>query len=202
MAKNIGILASMSWNSNGWQDQATRDDIAKSNFDYVKVNGWMHEDLNFGQRKYALEENGTYIAYTPQFNTLPALEESKYVGIVFLKSFSYHKNKNYIVGCYAFPDIGHFVRNADEDNYNVYNFGNVRATPENIVAFTTPVHITDEICSLKGYLPKGKKLGKMGYNYLEYSNVLKILDEATRLNKDKKLDSIKFKFLTDGRYKF
>ena len=36
MAKNIGILASMSWNSNGWQEPATREDIARSNFDYVK----------------------------------------------------------------------------------------------------------------------------------------------------------------------
>ncbi|MCD1119131.1 hypothetical protein [Chryseobacterium turcicum] len=202
MAKNIGILASISWNSNSWQDQATPSDIAKSNFDYVKANGWMHEDLNFGHRKYPLEENGTYIAYTPQFNTLPSLEESKYVGIVFLKSFNYHKNKNFIVGCYAFPDIGRFVRSADEEKYNVYDFGNIRATPENIILFSTPMPITDEICSIKGYLPKGKKLGKMGYNYLEYSNVLKILDEATRLNRDKNLDSIKYKFLTDGRYKF
>ena len=202
MAKNVGILASMSWNSNGWQNKATTEDIAKSNFDYVKENGWMHEDLNFGHTQYPLEANGTFIAYTPQFNTLPSVEESKYVGIVFLKSFNYHKNKNFIVGCYAFPDIGHFERNADEPYYIVYNFGNIKTKPENIVAFTTPIEITDEICARKGYLPTGKKLGKMGYNYLEYNNVLKILDEATRLSRNKKLDTIKFKFLTDGRYKF
>ena len=202
MAKNIGILASMSWNSNGWQEPATREDIASSNFDYVKENGWMHEDLNFGFEKYALEADGNYIAYTPQFNTLPALEESKYVSIVFFKSFNYHDSKNLIVGCYAFPDIGNFARNVDDKMYEMYDFGNVKTTPECIVRFNNPVEISDELCATKGYLPKGKKLGKMGYNYLEYDNVLKILDQATRLNPDKKLQAIKYKFLTDGSLKY
>ena len=160
MAKNIGILASMSWNSNGWQEPATREDIARSNFDYVKENGWMHEDLNFGFKKYVLEADGNYIAYTPQFNTLPALEESKYVSIVFFKSFNYHNSKNLIVGCYAFPDIGNFARNAEDKMYEMYDFGNVKTTPECIVRFNNPVEISVELCATKGYLPKGKKLGK------------------------------------------
>jgi 5-methylcytosine-specific restriction protein A len=81
--RNFGILASMSWNSNKWASPATKEDIAQSNYDYVKENGWMHEDLNFGYDVLPCEEDGTFIAYTPMFNTFPSAEESRYVEIVF-----------------------------------------------------------------------------------------------------------------------
>lgn len=202
MAKNIGILASMSWNSKEWSEQATAEDIAKSNFDYVKEIGWMHEDLNFGFEKYPLDEKGKFIAYTPQFNILPSLEISKYVAIVFLKSYNYKNGKNYIVGCYAFPEIGKFLRDSYEPSYKMYDFGNIRSSEENIVKFGSGILIDDEICTKNKYLPKGKKLGKMGYNYLEYDNVLKILDRALIQNPSKKLSTIKLKILSDGSLKY
>ena len=108
MIKKIGILASMSWNSERWSNPATKEDIEKSKFEYVKENGWMHEDLNFGFNDYPVESDGKFICYSPQFNTLPSLEESRYVEIVFLKSYNYHNSKNLIVGLYAFPEIGNF----------------------------------------------------------------------------------------------
>ena len=191
----------MSWNSNKWAGKATKEDILKSNYDFVKENGWMHEDLNFGHEKYPLEDDGKFIAYTPQFNTLPSLEESKYVEIVFLKSYNYVTNENLIVGFYGFPDIGKFYRKADDSIYDDYDFGNLKSLPENIVRFENPILINDDICARKGYLPKGKKLGKMGYNYLKYENVLKILDQATIQSPCKKVSSIKYKFLVDPNLK-
>ena len=130
MAKNIGILTSMSWNSNGWEDTATKEDIANSNYDFVKENKWMHEDINFGFDKYKIEKDGNYIAYIPQFNKLPSLEESKYVSIVFIKSYNYHIDKNLIVGFYAFPEIDFFDRYADDDKYLRYDYGNLKTKPE------------------------------------------------------------------------
>ncbi len=202
MAKNVGILASMSWNSNDWAGQATEEDILKSNFDYVKENGWMHEDLNFGFETYPLDEKGKFIAYTPQFNNLPSTEMSKDVAIIFLKSYNYKNGKNYIVGCYAYPEIGNFLRNPDEPLYKMYDFGNIRSTPENIIKFNNGIVINDEICAVNGYLPKGKKVGKQGFNYLEYNNVLKILDRAVIQSPGKKLDTIRFKILKDGGLKY
>jgi 5-methylcytosine-specific restriction protein A len=60
--KNIGILASMSWNSNNWASRASNEDIENSNYDYVKEKGEMHEDLNFGHEVLPAEDNGKFIA--------------------------------------------------------------------------------------------------------------------------------------------
>jgi len=203
MRKNkVGILASISWNSNDWQDPATTEDIEHSNFEYVKKNEWMHEDLNFAIEKYPKESDGTFIAYTPLFNRLPSLEESKYVDIVFFRSLNYHTKQNCIVGFYAFPEIDRFDREADHVLYNQYDFGNVKSKPQDIVYFSNPVIISDEIVLKYNYLPPGKKLGKMGYNYLFYENVIKILDKATDLNpENNKLKKVKFRFLTEAKYK-
>lgn len=200
--KNIGILASMSWNSNKWTAPATDDDISHSNYVYVKENGWMHEDLNFAIDDYPEEDDGTFIAYTPMFNTLPSLEESKYVEIVFFRSLNYHKKENCIVGFYAYPEMDNFYRFAEHDDFERYDSGNIKSKIEHIVFFDNPVIISNEICAKENYLPKGKKLGQQGYNYLSYENVIKILDKATVLNSgNNKLKNIKFKFLTDSKYK-
>ena len=199
---NIGILTSQSWNSNKWQAPATAEDINNSNYDYVKENGWMHEDLNFAFDKYPIEEEGTFIAYTPMFNNLPSLSESKYVDIVFFRSLNYHTKQNCIVGFYAFPHIDMVKRTAGHSLYNQYDFGNVCSKTEHIVLFENPVIISNETVLRDGFLPKGKKLGQQGFNYLSFENVIKILDKATSINpNDKKLKSIKYKFLTDAKYK-
>ncbi len=199
--RNFGILTSMSWNSNNWEDQATVDDLIHSNYDYVKENGWMHEDLNFGYEKYPSEEDGTYIAYTPLFNKLPSDDESRYVEIVFFRSLDYRIHKNLIVGFYAQPYIGNFNREAEHDLYNKYDWGNLASLPENIVRFEIPIEISNEIVLKEKYLPTGKKIGQQGFNYLTYENVIRILDKATILNpNDNKLKRIKFSFLKDYKH--
>ena len=200
---NIGILASISWNSLAWKDEATEEDLNHSNYEYVKDNEWMHESINFGQDDFPLEPDGTYIAYTPMFNRLPSPEESKYVDIVFFRSLNYHDKKNYIIGFYAFPQIDIFYRQAKHAYYKYYDFGNVKSKPEHIVQFENPIEINNLITAKENYLPLGKKLGQQGFNYLGYENVLRILDKANHLNPDnQKMKIIKFKFLTEKKYQF
>ena len=199
--RNIGILASMSWNSKRWCSTATVEDTKHSNFDYVKENGWMHEDLNFAHEILPCESDGKFIAYTPMFNKFPSETESKYVDIVFFRSVNYNTKKNSIIGFYAFPDIKHHNRLANHKLYKNYDYGNVASLPENIVLFKTTIEISNEIADKENYIPTGKKLGQQGFNYLKYENVLKLLDKATQLNPDdSKLKRIKLKFLSESKY--
>lgn len=199
--KNIGILASVSWNSNGWTGSSTDKDRSTSNFAHVKAANWTHEDLNFGHLKYPAEEDGYYIGYVPHFNRLPSKEESKNLEIVFLKSSDPVSLKTYVVGFYFLPVLGKFIRDAEHEDFDDYDWGNMKSLPENIIRLKEPLEISDTICALRGYLPKGKKLGKMGYNYLDYDSVMKLLDSATDLNSSTKIKSIKYHFLKEpSRY--
>ena len=202
MVKHFGILTSISWNSNAWSAPATQEDIDNSNYDYVKENGWMHEDLNFGHETLPIEEDGDYIGYTPMFRKLPSESESRYVNIVFFRSLNYHNKKNSIVGFYAYPDIGFYPREAEHRLYDSYDSGNIAAPPEHICLFENAIEISNEIILKERIVPPGKKLGQMGFNYLTYENVLNILDIAGRLNPaDSKLKKIKFAFLTHKSFR-
>jgi hypothetical protein len=70
------------------------------------------------------------------------------------------------------------------------------------VLFKNSIEISNEIILKENYVPKGKKLGQQGFNYLTFENVMRILDKATKLNhEDTKLKKIKFIFLSDAKYK-
>ncbi|MGE5418500.1 MAG: hypothetical protein ACM3N1_00185 [Accumulibacter sp.] len=199
---NYGILASISWNSRKWAGSATDEDLKNSNYGWVKKNHRMMEDLNFGYDQYPSESDGTFIAYTPMFNRMPSLTESKYVEIIFFRSLNYHSNENLVVGLYAFPTISNVVRKADNTLYKSYVdggiSGNVRSKKEDIVLFNNPVIISESIAKNYQFLPEGKKLGQQGFNYLHYENVMRILDRATNLNQfDSKLKNIKFRILKE-----
>ena len=198
MNNDFGILTSISWNSNKWSAPATLLDIENSNYNSVKENEWMHEDLNFGHQSFPCEDDGTFIAYTPMFKRLPTQD----VEIVFFRSLNYHVSKNYIIGYYAHPFINEYPRNASHELYLKYDWGNLAAYPDDIVLFKTPVEISNEIILKENYIPKGKKLGLRGFNYLSKENVLSIFDKATMLNPDNKLiKNLKYKFLTGPVYK-
>jgi hypothetical protein len=172
-SRNFGILVSISWNSNNWAAPATAEDIDNSNYDYVKENKSMHEDLNFAHDILPIEEDGTFIAYTPMFNTLPSEEQSKYVEIVFFRSLNYHIKKNFIVGLYAFPYIDEYDRNANHLLYKRYSWGNVASLPEHIILFKNPIEISNEIALKENFLPPGKKLGQQGFNYIVRSPIFR-----------------------------
>jgi hypothetical protein len=193
---NRGILASMSWNSNKWAAPSTVTDLQNSNYGYVQQNEWMNEDINFGHQVYSLEEDEKYIAYTPMFNRLPSLEQSNEVEVVFFRSLNHQTRENFIVGLYAFPEIGHFDRSGEEDIYDNYNWGNVRSKASNIELFEMPLPVSNDLARIKGYLPIGRKLGAQGFNYLQIEQCIKILDAVNRMNPGNTVAKrLKFHFL-------
>ena len=188
--KNYGILSSISWNSNNWANQATQDDLKKSKYDYVKDNAHMHEDLNFGHDVLPSEEDGYYIGYTPMFNRPPDTENSKNVNIVFFVSSDYrNSNRKTIIGFYGFPIFGEwFKRTAKHKLFRIYDDGNIKAFPENIIYFENPIVINNDNVHEKNLLPYGKKISQQGFNYLNSDNVYNLIVLALKLNpKNKKL---------------
>lgn len=181
---NYGIIASISWNSNKWQDDPTERDLKVSKYDFVKENAHMHESLNFGHEIYPIEEDGFFIAYTPMFNRLPKIENSAYVSIVFFISSDYqHDNRKCIVGFYGFPEIDEwFPREAEHEKFAGYDGGNVKSLVENIIYLDNHVIINNENVVELQLLPEGKKISQMGFNYLNSDNVLNILKIAYQQN--------------------
>ena len=190
IVSNFGILASISWNSKKWQDAPTDKDLKASKYDFVIENAHMHESLNFGHEIYPAEEDGTYIAYTPMFNRLPSIENSKNLNIVFFASSDYQNdNRKCIVGFYGFPKIAEFFnREAKHPKFKGYDGGNVKSLVENIIYFDNHIVINNENISKLELLPRGKKVSHQGFNYLDSDNVQNILSIANKLNpKNEKL---------------
>lgn len=181
---NYGIIASISWNSNKWANNPSTDDLKTSKYDYVKDNAHMHESLNFGHDKFPTENDGYFIGYTPMFNRPPDIENSKNVNIVFFISSDYkNSNRKSIMGFYGFPIFGEwFKRTAKHKLYTTYDSGNIKALPENIIYFDTPIVITNDYAQQNNLLPEGKKISQQGFNYLNSNNVYNLIVLALQLN--------------------
>lgn len=181
---NYGILASISWNSNNWANHPSDEDLKTSKYDYVKDNAHMHESLNFGHTIFPTENNGYYIGYTPMFNRPPAVINSRNVQIVFFSSSDYrNSNRKTIIGFYGFPVFGKwFKRKSNHKMYEIYDSGNIKAFPEDIIYFEKPIVINNEIVQNNNLLPEGKEIGKQGFNYLNSDNVYNLIKVALSLN--------------------
>jgi len=201
--RNFGILASIDWNSNRWQDKATSEDLDKSNYGYVIEHGLTFTSLNFGHEIYPADSKGYYFGLLPQlWSRMPDQEKSRYVGVVFMKSQNWKDKQNYIVGLYAFP-VFHKCKIPSPISLFPHDFEvNVKAIPKDIHLLENYINLTS-YPDLKMFLPTGKELGKQGYNYLTKANVFKILDTMTSLNPyDTKLKGIKLRLLISiGRIK-
>ncbi len=181
---NYGILTSISWNSNNWADNPSQEDLKTSKYDYVKDNAHMHESINFGHEKYPTEEEEYYIGYTPMFNRLPDVENSKNVQIVFFVSSDYkNSNRKTIIGFYGFPIIDSwFPRTAKYEFYKKYDGGNVKAHKDDIIFFDKPIVINPDNILSENLLPIGKKISQQGFNYLNSDNVYNLIFNALKLN--------------------
>lgn len=196
VVKNFGILASIDWNSNDWKDLPTEDDINHSNFGYVGDHGYTHTLLNFGHEQYPVDDKGYYFGLLPQlWSRMPDKEKSRYVEIVFIKAQNWRDKHNYIVGFYAFPLFDKCTRPSPISSFTKDLELNIKALPKDIHLLEKPINLTSHP-DLQKFLPKGKELGKQGYNYLTKENVYKILDSMTALNpEDRKLSGIKFRLI-------
>lgn len=186
--ENFGTLVSISWNSNHWKAEPREEDLKKSNYDYVKDNNRTHETLNFGHQKYPAESDGSYIAYTPMFNKLPAEEKRDKIKVVFFMSTDYkNSNKKKIVGCYGFPQIGGFDRKANHFIFSDYDWGNIKSQVKHIAYFENYIEISNENIHQLGLLPIDKKISQQGFNYLNSDNVYNLLGLAFTKNSDNRV---------------
>lgn len=189
--KNLGILTSIDWNSNSWNALPSEDDIKNSKFSYVEENNLTHTYLNFGHTDFPSDNDGYFYGLLPQlWSKTP---QSKDIQVIFIKSQNWHDKKMYIVGLYLFPLFERKVLAPEIPGMPSREI-NVKALAENIHLLESFVELKPDIG--KRILPKGKALGKQGFNYLRKENVLKIFDEMTEHGpNDKRLKGIKFKFL-------
>lgn len=192
---NFGILTPIDWNSTGWTQPPTTTDLKNTHFGYVKQNQDAAESLNFGHEVYPDEEDGTYIGYSPKLNVNLVAES---LGAVFFSSTDHNQKCRCIVGVYGFPQVGEFMRRAKHKMFKKYNWGNVRSLVGDIVYFSNPVVITDNIAARLTLLPVGKALAKRGFNYLTSENVVNVLRLAAQLNQhDRKLAALLNRFEID-----
>jgi 5-methylcytosine-specific restriction enzyme A len=189
--KNFGILTSIDWNSNSWKALPSTDDIKRSKFSYVEENNITHTYLNFGHNNYPCESDGYFYGLLPQlWSKTP---HSKNIQVIIIKSQNWRDKKTFIIGLYLFPLFERKVLAPHIPGAPAREV-NIKALVENIHLLETFIELTDS--NERKFLPKGKGLGKQGFNYLTKENVLKILDEMTnQCPGDKRLNGIKFKLL-------
>ena len=195
-AKNFGILTSIDWNSNEWKEQATEEDLNHSILGNVIDNGFSHSSLNFAHEIHPANEKGFYFGMLPQmWAKMPDKEKARYVQVVFIKALNWRDEQSYIIGFYAFP-VFEKGRQASpipeiEKEFEL----NIKALPKDIHLLDKHVDISSP--DLQKILPKGKGLGKQGFNFLTKENVFKILDKMTEANPtDKKLSGVKYRLIT------
>ncbi|TSA32799.1 MAG: hypothetical protein D4R64_15270 [Porphyromonadaceae bacterium] len=195
--RNYGILTSIDWNSFQWQAESSPADISHSNYGYVIENGITFTFLNFGHEIYPTDEKGYYRGLVPQlWSREPDKDKVRYVEIVFMKSQNWQDKQNYIVGFYAFPIFGKCNMPSPVPSFPREFELNVKAFPNDIHLLENYINLTAHPELQSAILPKGKLLGKQGYNYLTKENVFKILDIMTTLNPtDVRLKGIKYRVI-------
>lgn len=176
---NFGILTSIDWNSNNWQDVPTEEDLSNSSFGFAIQNDVTYTFMNFGFDTQSVGDN-LHSALCPHiYSRLPDPKKRDSVKIVFMKSKNYHDNKTYLIGYYSFPKIHQHEKPSPNlefcETLNVCIESKIR----DIVFF-------DEFIDLEEFnqskiLPLNKKMGQMGYNYLTVNNSLAILDSIDKL---------------------
>jgi hypothetical protein len=82
------------------------------------------------------------------------------------------------------------------------NFPGKPTREVNVKAFPKDIHILENFVNLttmpdiSKILPKGKELGKQGFNYLTKENVFKLLDTMSNLNPlDNRFSNIKLRLI-------
>lgn len=197
---NYGILTAISWNSKSWKAEPTEKDLKYSQFGYVKENHSMWESLNFAHDILPAEKDGSFIAYSPMFNRLPSVENSKRLKVIFFRSLNYMLKRSYVVGLYYQPKLYNFFERHAKHPLFVENYsqGNIKAAVSNILLFEHFLEISDELDALHNYIPRENSLSIRGFNYLHSDNVLNILNKVNLLNpNDNKLKRIYTNILSD-----
>ena len=176
---HFGILTSIDWNSNNWQDVPTEEDLLNSSFSFAIENEVTYTFMNFGFDNQ-LNGDNLHSALCPHiYSRLPDPEKRDSVKIVFMKSKNYHDNKTYLIGYYSFPKIHRHEKPSPNIEFCETLYVCLESKIKDIVFF-------DEFIDLEEFdqtriLPQSRQMGQMGFNYLTVNNSLEILDTIDRI---------------------
>ncbi len=98
-------IVNIAWNSRGWADEPTREDVETSSFSYVAEHGEMHEDHNFDLEAYV--QAGWKHGYAFYRGSGAGFSPG---GLVFFLSREPQSRggQSWIVGCYGRVELGEF----------------------------------------------------------------------------------------------
>lgn len=178
--KNYGILASLDWNSNQWQDAPTEADLENTPFEWVKKDQRSDTCLNFGHKLFPAEDENYYLGNVPHFgNSGVDPKNAAHINVVFFKSKNYQDGKTYIVGFYAFPQLIRTRNRKGTHEMFAHSLeGNIRAKAEDIILLKNPVEVNEN----DTFLPRNKVEEKTGYNFLKSKAVIDLLGKIKENN--------------------
>ena len=189
-SENHGILVRIDWNENKWEKPSADLTHAK-NFGFVKENNISYTSFNFAHKIYEIENDGNWYGLIPSFWSKTP-DTNKIRNLKFVIIISNHEKKDYIVGMYAFPKIGNKERKIKIPNFEEYDHINIGSTPNNIIRLEKYIELNSLDC--KRALGD-QKISKMGWNYLNESQVSYLLDSMQKNNPtDKILNKIRFEY--------
>lgn len=150
------LIVNISWNSKDWKEESQD----KSNHQWVRDGGIPHESWNFASEAEGNTDDKIY--GFAKFTHPPKIEGTS----IFI---FYSDGK--IVGFYGDASLNSTFRNGSE--MNLCGSKNLSFVLENKI----------ENAIDKGYLEESKRIGQIGFNYLDKNETVNaILDEALRLN--------------------
>lgn len=156
------LLVNITWNSNDWK--AASED--KSGHKWVKAGNIAHESWNFDFENR--RNSKYYVCGFAQFTHAPKVSGNKNL-IIFV-------SQNKIVGFYGKTEVlGIPEKLNSHESYNLLAEKSISTVLINKI----------ENIKEKGYLESNKKIGQIGFCYIEKLNTIKnIINEALELNSD------------------
>jgi len=174
---SVGVIIPLSWDNNKWEQGETFNHNQSKSLirDYL----FTQEKITFGNHKYPLEDDGTYIGYSRMITKMLKRDDEFYWNdyeiIFFVSSFKIR----YIIGLYLHPQVDwSFGRKRKHEVFNSFTFTNIKARSENIVRFENFVPIRSD----GRFVSIFKNLKTTDYAYLGKSDIHEILDEAIHRN--------------------
>lgn len=168
---HFGMITSIAWNSNKWQDQPTKHDLDTIQYKNPKETRLTADYLSFAHQK--MGKPGEYFVTFSSIlkDQLPQNEKVKEINVLFLISTNHGGDGlRYVVGIYAFPEFSHDYKMHPD---NTFKEGNIRSKTEHIVLLNNYLALNPLLDSAQ-ILPEGKHLSSRGWNYLHKKNVTKI----------------------------
>ncbi len=160
--ENFGILFRLDWNSNGWINEPTSEDLSESKFSYVHNSRKSYTYYNFNTKELLF--NNKKYALAPQITTKTPIKNSHICFFI-----GQNSGKDFLVGFILFPN---FKSRRSFEHFPDDIIFNVSSNPEYYYKID-PIEI-----ETKQFIPKNKEVGKQGFNYLSKANSIDLLKKS------------------------